>query len=299
MWKQFKIDVIDITKLDEISDILLSYHALSVTYIDNEEQTFFTEIEDVDNLMLWEKTQIIALFEIKTDIHELIYILTKDYQHSIIKIHPIDILENKDWSTEYIKYFKPILLLNQFWILPAWCDKKHYIHNNEKYILINPGLAFGIGTHPTTLLCLEWLILNHLENKEIIDLGTGSGILAIAAAILDAKQVTAIDIDENAIMATHENAILNQVHHKVTPILNQHISKEITCDILIANILAKPLIELKETIMKYLNTKSQLVLSGILKEQAQEVMTVYQSDIHWLHVIEKEDWILLHGEKKL
>jgi ribosomal protein L11 methyltransferase len=159
-------------------------------------------------------------------------------------------------------------------------------------ILLDPGLAFGTGTHATTALCLECLDKHHdLSGKTIIDYGSGSGILAITAAKLGAKHVWAVDNDPQALIATEDNAKKNEVNQVISCQLPDEPLPEV--DIMLANILATPLIELAPILTKHLKPKSTLILSGILKEQQDEVIAAYQPYMNTIQVVEREDWVMI------
>ena len=162
---------------------------------------------------------------------------------------------------------------------------------------LDPGLAFGTGTHPTTALCLEWLASHDLTGKTVIDYGCGSGILAVAAILLGAEAAHAIDIDPQALTATRSNALKNNVQDKINCYLPEQFVF-FQADVVLANILTKPLIELSEQICELLVSSGQLVLSGILHEQAGSVISVYQQNISFNLLVEQEDWIRLDGVKQ-
>ncbi|HEY8219410.1 MAG TPA: 50S ribosomal protein L11 methyltransferase, partial [Methylobacter sp.] len=160
-----------------------------------------------------------------------------------------------------------------------------------------PGLAFGTGTHPTTALCLEWLASHDLTGKTVIDYGCGSGILAVAAILLGAKEAHAVDIDPQAITATQSNALKNKVQDKIACYLPEQFTP-FQADIVLANILAKPLIDMAEQISNLVAPSNHLVLSGILHEQAESVMNAYQQYIIFNAPVQQEDWIRLDGIKR-
>ena len=164
-------------------------------------------------------------------------------------------------------------------------------------LTLDPGLAFGTGTHPTTALCLEWLASHDLTGATVIDYGCGSGILAVAAILLDANHVHAVDIDPQAITATQSNALKNRVQEKIACYLPEQFVP-FQADVVLANILAKPLIDMAEQICNLVAPGGQLVLSGILQEQAESVMNAYQHYILFCAPIQQEDWIRLEGIKR-
>ena len=165
--------------------------------------------------------------------------------------------------------------------------------------MLDPGLAFGTGTHPTTHLCLSWLDNIDTKNKTLIDYGCGSGILAIAGLLLGAVHATAIDNDPQALIATRDNAARNNINAKnLSIIYPREISDNLKTDIVVANILAQPLIDLSENICGLLKSGGEVALSGILEDQTEEVMNAYAKWIDWQAPTIKEGWSRLNGVKK-
>ncbi|MFM8341031.1 MAG: 50S ribosomal protein L11 methyltransferase, partial [Methylomonas sp.] len=160
---------------------------------------------------------------------------------------------------------------------------------------LDPGLAFGTGTHPTTALCLEWLASHDLKDKVVIDFGCGSGILAIAALLLGARHAHAIDIDPQALTASQYNAEKNQVQDRISYYLPEQFTP-FEADVVLANILAKPLVELSPTISQLVAKQGNLILSGILNEQADSVADAYcQLGFVVDEAVKQEDWCRLDG----
>jgi ribosomal protein L11 methyltransferase len=192
-----------------------------------------------------------------------------------------------------MEYYHPMKFAEKLWVCPTGQE------NHEAgtvCLTLDPGLAFGTGTHPTTALCLEWLASHDLTDKIVIDYGCGSGILAVAAVLLGAKHAHAIDIDPQAITATLSNAEKNQVSEKISCYLPEQFSP-LAADVVLANILAKPLIELAPAIMQLVKPAGQLVLSGILNEQADSVSAAYSLQMAMNEAVSQEDWCRLDGVK--
>lgn len=166
---------------------------------------------------------------------------------------------------------------------------------NAVVVKLDPGLAFGTGTHPTTALCLDWIAEHVKPGKSVIDFGCGSGILAIAAAKLGAQPIWALDHDPQALQATRTNAEQNHVNSQIITGFSEDFTS-IKADIVIANILANPLIELANQLLDRLQSQGQLILSGILQEQAENVIQAYAKKINFAKPISKEDWVLLIGK---
>ena len=209
----------------------------------------------------------------------------KEIQH--IKI---EALEDKDWTRAWMDDFHPMQFGRRLWICPSWREAPEPSAVN---VMLDPGLAFGAGTHPTTALCLRWLDGLDLDGKTVIDFGCGSGILAIAALKLGAQKVIGIDIDPQAIEASIDNATRNQVAERLETYLPEQAPQGLQADVVVANILAGPLLELAPLIAQYVKSGGQLVLSGLLEEQALEVREHYSQ---WFDVDAPEidqDWARL------
>lgn len=193
-----------------------------------------------------------------------------------------------------MEHYHPMKFGDSLWVCPTGQEKNE---DDSVCMTLDPGLAFGTGTHPTTALCLEWLASHDISNKIVIDYGCGSGILAVAAILLGAKEVHAVDIDPQAIIATQANAEKNDIQDKIKCYLPEQFSS-FKADIVLANILATPLCELSESISALLKPQGQLVLSGILNEQANLVMDAYKElNIQIKAPISQEDWCRLDGIK--
>ncbi len=206
-------------------------------------------------------------------------------------------LEEKDWERECLDQFEPIIFPNKLRVCPSW---KHVPNDKHIDVLLDPGLAFGTGTHPTTYLCLEWLDANQLHEKTIIDFGCGSGILGIAALKLGAKRVVFVDNDPQAIQASEENLRRNEIPPERFQLIcneNNHEASLPQSDIVLANILAQPLIDLAENISSLLDTGGSLVLSGLLTDQADKVSIAYKSHFGSLAAQAREGWLRLSGDK--
>lgn len=266
----------DEEQVEAISEELLSIGAVSVSFKDAADEPVYEPA--LNTTPLWGNTQIIALFAETPDIKQL-----QNYNYEI------QILEDQEWTRVWMDDFHPMQFGERVWICPSWSTPPNPDAVN---ILLDPGLAFGTGTHATTALCLECLDKHQdLSGKTIIDYGSGSGILAITAAKLGAKQVWAVDNDPQALIATEDNAKKNEVNQKLSYQLPEEPLPEV--DLILANILATPLIELAPTIIELLKANSTLILSGILKEQCDEVIAAYQPYMNTIQIVEREDWVMI------
>lgn len=264
---------IDATEYDSVCETLEQLGALSITLMDAEDNPIFEP--EPGTHPVWQKAILIALFD----------------EHTDLKNYAVEIIEDKAWERECMDQFHPMRFGKHLWICPSW----HHVDEPDAIVVkLDPGLAFGTGSHPTTKLCLTWLANHDLRHKILIDYGTGSGILAIAAMKLGAKAVYAVDIDTQALQAVEENARENHVNIiTCTP----DTLPAVHADILIANILANPLMTLAPTLLSHLNTSGELVLSGILVSQIDDVKNAYEPVIIFDTPHVDEDWVRLSGTR--
>lgn len=277
------------SQIDTIEAWLLEQGALSITLFDPEDKPLFEY--SPGQHPLWSSCHIKGLFDRNTVDTDIIYEQAKSRWTDLSCYQQT--LEDKVWEQEWMESFKPTLFGFRTWIIPS-----HHQPNTEPdaiNILLDPGLAFGTGTHPTTAMCLEWLDQNIEGNELVIDYGCGSGILAIAAEKLGAKSVYGFDIDPQAIIASKDNIKANGCEKIEINIAPQN---ELQADVIVANILANPLCELKEQILSLLKPKGKLILSGILEEQADMVKKVYLPYIDWQNDKVNNGWVLLVGDAK-
>ncbi len=276
---------------EALSDQLLEIGASAVTFQDNEDQPIYEP--EIGTTPLWPATNVIALYDAKTDIDMLIGMLTGMMAPQAVPSYRIEAVEDKDWVREWMDNFHPMSFGEKLWICPSWHTPPQADAIN---IMLDPGLAFGTGTHPTTALCLNWLDQANVKDKVVIDYGCGSGILAIAAALLGAKKVIGVDTDPQALEATQANAERNGV--KIDTYLPDDCPNE-TCDLLLANILAGPLQSLSERLASLSKPSAAIVLSGILDVQAEDVSQSYQTWFDMEAPVLKDEWIRLVGQKRV
>jgi ribosomal protein L11 methyltransferase len=276
---------------EALSDQLLETGASAVTFQDNEDQPIYEP--EIGTTPLWPATNVIALYDAETDTDMLIGILTGMMAPQALPSYRIEAVEDKDWVREWMDNFHPMNFGEKLWICPSWHTPPQADAIN---IMLDPGLAFGTGTHPTTALCLNWLDQADVKGKVVIDYGCGSGILAIAAALLGAKKVIGVDTDPQALEATQANAERNGV--KIDTYLPDDCPDE-TCDLLLANILAGPLQSLSERLARLSKSGAKIVLSGILDVQAEDVSQSYQTWFDMKAPVLKDEWIRLVGQKRV
>lgn len=297
-WIQIKIRLRTGTEHDELviekaSSLLTGQGAMSVTYTDAGDNPVYEPLPG--ETKLWSETIVTGLFdaEVKTG---RIMDFVKSHLRPGTQVTS-EILEDKDWVREWMDHFKPMKFGRRLWICPSWCKTPDPDAVN---LMLDPGLAFGTGTHPTTAMCLEFLDGESLEGKHVIDFGCGSGILAIAALLLGAKSALGLDIDPQAIKASGENAERNGVRDRLALRLTGGEAPEENekADVLVANILAGPLTELAPDIEKLVKKGGHLALSGILGKQADDVRAVYSQWFDMDEPLIREDWCRLTGIRK-
>ena len=202
-----------------------------------------------------------------------------------------EILEDKDWEREWMQHYQPLKFTDGLWICPSWLQPPDPQAVN---ILLDPGLAFGTGSHPTTAMCARALAGMKPTGKRVIDYGCGSGVLAIAALLLGADWALAIDNDPQALIATRNNARRNGIEEKQLEV-SLPGSHEMKVELLVANILAGPLCQLAPTLCQHLAVGSELILSGILREQVPDLLQAYRSYLELEVLSEQEGWVVLFG----
>lgn len=290
-WLQLTLES-DPAQADALSEALSTLGASAITLQDGADQPLYEP--PPGTTPLWSATRVIGLFEADTDTNALIKQLAALLEAESLPPWRISPLEDKDWEREWMDNFHPMRFGQRLWICPSWTAPPE---PNAINILLDPGMAFGTGTHPTTALCLQWLDQHGAAHDEVIDYGCGSGILSVAAAKLGAKHVWAVDNDPQALLATRDNAAKNNVPGIIDAVPPQSLTEAYT-PLLIANILAKPLIDLSDKISEHVIHGGQIVLSGILTQQAEQVSACYQTWFDMEPWTAKDEWIRLVGKKR-
>ncbi|MDD5267507.1 MAG: 50S ribosomal protein L11 methyltransferase [Methylococcales bacterium] len=275
-----------------LADFLSDLGAVSVTYMDAEDEPVYEPA--IGETKIWSNTQVIALYELEADPELIKNLVFEQFKKEGLHSWLYEAVADQEWERAWMEYYKPMKFAGKLWVCPT---NQEQIEPDTVCLMLDPGLAFGTGTHPTTALCLEWLASHDLTGKTVIDYGCGSGILAVAAVLLGAKIAHAVDIDPQAITATQSNALKNAVQDKINCYLPEQFVP-FQADIVLANILALPLINMSEQICALVVSGGQLVLSGILHEQAESVIGVYQKNIAFTPLVQLEDWIRLDGVKR-
>lgn len=289
-WLQLRINTSS-ENAESIGDMLSANGSQAVTYVDAKDTPMYEP--KPGEIMLWPDTQVVGLFEATDDMKAIIQRLGKARILGADFAYKLEPLEDKDWEREWMDNFHPMQFGERLWICPSW---REVPDPDAVNVMLDPGLAFGTGTHPTTALCLRWLDGIDVTDKVVVDFGCGSGILALAALKLGAQQVIAIDIDPQALQATQENARRNGVEDRLAVFLPAD-QPALEADIVMANILSGPLLELQGVITSYCKASGLLVLSGILAEQVGKIEAAYARDFTLDKSAIDGEWARVSGKK--
>jgi ribosomal protein L11 methyltransferase len=281
---------------ETLADALMDAGALSVSIEDRDagteaEQAQFGE-PGLDDPKAWQRNWVVALLEADTDVAALMATLhlPPDLEHEV------EAIPEQDWVRLTQSQFEPIPISDRLWIVPSWHDAADFVSTPDAIVLVlDPGLAFGTGSHPTTRLCLQWLEQNLQKSASVLDYGCGSGILAIAAKKLGAGKVVGSDVDSQAITASRDNAERNRIEAVF------HLPDALPAgefDVLVANILTNPLKALMPLLAGRVKVGGRIALSGILAEQADEVLAIYSAFFDMHRWSECDGWVCLSGTKR-
>ena len=291
-WLQLTLEAIDHAP-EQLEDALLLAGALAVTLADSGDQPVLEPAPG--ETPLWAHTRVTGLFDAQTDIEVVKGQLRRFLRAPILPECRLTALEERDWVRAWMDNFHPMRFGRRLWICPTHCDPPEPGAVN---IRLDPGLAFGTGTHPTTALCLDWLDGADLAGKSVLDYGCGSGILAIAAAKLGAKRVWAVDIDPQALLASDDNASENEVEDRIELFRPAELPTNLRVDVLLANILTGVLVRLAPEFGQRVKPGGRLALSGILEQHADAVQAVFSRDFAFDPPRRREDWVLLEGTRR-
>lgn len=291
-WLQLTLEAIRHSP-DQLEEALLQAGALAITLEDAGDQPVLEP--KPGETPLWTHTRITGLFDAHTDMETVKQQLRLYLQTPELPEWRLAKLEERDWVRAWMDDFHPMRFGRRLWICPSCRTPPDPAAIN---VYLDPGLAFGTGTHPTTALCLEWLDGADLAGKTVLDYGCGSGILAIAAARLGAQRVWAVDIDPQALLACGDNAAANQVADRIEVTTPASLPSAPGVDVLAANILAGILVSLAPELGRQVRAGGRLVLSGILESQADAVQDAFSSDFSFGPRRRREDWVLLQGTRR-
>ncbi len=281
-------------QIDALEEWFFAAGALSVTLEDQADQPLLEP--GPGETPLWDTVQVTALFAGDHDLAPVLAAVPGD----LVTEAPEGIVPvaDREWTRVWEDQFQPMQMGRRLWICPSWTPPPD---PNAINLLLDPGLAFGTGTHPTTAMCLKALDAAQLENTRAVDYGCGSGILGVAAALLGAQQVLGIDNDPQAITASHDNAVRNGLSApQFSASLPDTAALESwrgSADWVVANILAGPLIELAPTLTALMAPQSRLLLAGLLEAQAEQIIAAYAPSVTLAIADQQEEWVLLAGER--
>lgn len=293
-WVNARI-IADAQQADALGDALMEAGALSVTVEDADagtpEETPQYGEPGMETQLVWARSMLSALFDADAPAQQIIEQCAAEL--GLNATLTIEAVPETDWVRATQAQFEPIPIAGPLWIVPTWHTPPHPDAIN---LVLDPGLAFGTGSHPTTRMCLQWLVQQRPQGT-VLDYGCGSGILAIAAAKLGASEVVGVDIDPQAVRSAHDNALANNIQ-AVFFDASQNLPEPYqtkTYDVVLANILANPLRVLAPALTARLKPGASLVLAGLLAEQAEELKDIYAP---WLRLSvhdTQEGWSLLTG----
>jgi ribosomal protein L11 methyltransferase len=275
----------------EVEAALLEVGASSITFLDGGDEPVLEP--KPGEMRLWSDTVVRALFDESQDAMQSLGRLADRLGPHITACASVQVVKNQDWERAWLADWKPMRFGARLWVCPTEADAPQ--EANAVVVRLDPGLAFGTGTHPTTALCLQLLDAMPLAGRSVIDYGCGSGILGIAALKLGASQVVAVDLDPQALLATRENAVRNAVSARLRT--QTAPSALEPADLVLANILAEPLIELAPILARACRIRGDLILSGLLPTQAQAVKAAYVSAFDMVQVVCQDDWCCIHARR--
>lgn len=280
-------------QVEAAEEALMAAGAVSVTLTDAEDQPLLEPAPG--EMPLWDAARISGLFQAGADLDAVQNRVLLSLGLDRLPRLQLETLEDQDWERAWMDNFQPLRFGRRLWIVPSWHEAPDPGAVN---IRLDPGLAFGTGTHPTTALCLEWLDAHPPEGLEVVDYGCGSGILALAAAKLGAARLWATDIDPQALQATRDNLEKNAIAADAVHTCLPNDLPDIETDLVLANILSGPLVELEPRLSALCRPGGWLVLSGILEEQADTVMQAYARHFDMQPPAFQEGWARLSGRRK-
>ncbi|MHB8745874.1 MAG: 50S ribosomal protein L11 methyltransferase [Gammaproteobacteria bacterium] len=288
-WLQLSFDVADCDP-EQLSDLLTDCGAVAVTLLDGADQPVYEPPPGATPL--WSNTRVTGLFAVDADLRQVQRRLCAALHCEELPGCELATIADQDWARVWMVDFHPMRFGSRLWICPTTMPPPDPLAVN---IMLDPGLAFGTGTHPTTALCLEWLDAHPPAGLTVIDYGCGSGVLAIAAAKLGAHVVHAVDIDPQALLATTQNAAANAV----AAVVHICAADELPAgDLILANILAGPLQSLAPHFAALLRPGGVVVLAGLLEAQADELLAAYAPWFDFSYSEVRDGWLRLAGRRR-
>ncbi len=291
-WVQLRLDT-DPEQAAALEDLLLESGAAAVTLEDNADQPVLEP--GVGEMPLWQQTRVTGLYPADTDMDAVFAHFPDDLLARCNQ--RVEILEDRDWEREWMQHYQPMQFGERLWVCPSWLEPPE---PDAVTVMLDPGLAFGTGTHPTTALCLEQIARCDTDGISVIDYGCGSGILAVAALKLGAASAVGVDNDPQALVACRDNAERNGIPQGRLRVLAPEEALALPqgeAQLVLANILAGPLMSLSDTLLGLLAPGGTLLLSGLLDTQAEGLMAHYSPYISLSVAGEKDHWVCLRGSR--
>ena len=290
-WRQLSLSC-QASELEQVEDLLMELGALSISLSDAADEPIYEPLPGESPV--WSESIVTATFGEDCDHESLAHQLAASLPRHLADRVTAGGFDDEDWVQAYRQHFGPLQAGEDLWIVPSWTQPPD---PGATIIQLDPGLAFGTGSHPTTALCLAWLAAHNLDMLDVIDFGCGSGILAIAAIKLGAKRVQAIDIDEQALTACKSNMEMNAIDPlQIQTGLPDEIDSE-AADLLLANILAGPLLQLAVRFAELVKPGGKILLSGILLSQLDDIQSAYSEYFDLDPATTREDWVCISGRR--
>ncbi|MDH3761511.1 MAG: 50S ribosomal protein L11 methyltransferase [Gammaproteobacteria bacterium] len=290
-WWQFSLNC-QASELEQIEKLMQDLGALSLSLADAGDEPIYEPLPGT--APVWRQSIVTATFDAAISAEALYQQISSALPGHLVSSLRQHSLQEQDWEQAYRQHFHPIQCAPDLWIVPSWSDPPE---PDSTIIKLDPGLAFGTGSHPTTALCLGWLAANGAEGMRVIDYGCGSGILSIAALKLGAVRVSAVDIDEQALSASEANLRVNGIDgDRVSLALPEDMERD-AADLLMANILAGPLLELATRFAGLVRPGGTILLSGILKSQLEDIQLAYRPCFRLDPPQSREDWVCISGQR--
>jgi len=280
------------SEVEATENALMLAGALSITYLDEHDDPVLEPAPG--EMRLWDNLLLVALFEQGRAKEDVIACVCKELKLDGLNENAFSWVEDQAWERAWMDEYKPMQFGSKLWICPTHVEPPEPDAVN---ILLDPGLAFGTGTHATTALCLQWLDAADLDHKRVIDFGCGSGVLGVAALLLGADKVYATDIDPQAMQATGDNAKANHVIERLILQAATELEKH-KADILVANILFQPLVDLKDFFAELLVGKGEIVMSGVLEDQVEQLRSHYESSFEIQSVKVLDGWARVYAIRR-
>ena len=291
-WRQLSLTC-PAAQLAEVEELMMELGALSISLRDAGDEPIYEPLPG--DTPVWRESVVSATFAEDSDPEQLAQLLLARLPAPLSQTVTHGSFKYRDWQQSYRQHFKPLQCAANLWIVPSWSAPPD---PHATIVRLDPGLAFGTGSHPTTALCLAWLAQQELSNLNLIDYGCGSGILAIAAIKLGAGRVLAVDIDEQALTACKSNMEVNAVSPEQILVSQPGMIGETTTDLLMANILAGPLVELAARFAELVIPGGKIVLSGILTSQLKDIQSAYDNCFALDSSRHQGEWACISGQRR-